>query len=153
MFDVHVFWGLTFIPIVWQPRRVHESGAGSLCCLSTRMCEFVATPLSCARRGNPDFSRDAKRRGALSWGYPILWARKEGVRKNILKTFVDTFFVRSKESIQRKGAQQLGLKALLAKTLNPVVITNSYPPAGLRHVITYFVSVFMNFARLRCNGF
>jgi len=30
------------------------------------MCEFMTTPLSCARRENPEFSRDAKRRGGFS---------------------------------------------------------------------------------------
>jgi len=48
------------------------------------------------------------------------------------------FFAHSKETNQRKGALQLGLKALLAKTINTAAITNSYPPAGLRHVITFF---------------
>ena len=64
--NFEIYWFLT--PIVWQPRRVHESGAGSLCCLSTRMCEFMTTPRSCARRGNPDFSRDAKRQGRPFFG-------------------------------------------------------------------------------------
>jgi hypothetical protein len=60
-------WLLTFIPIVSQPSRVRESGAGSPCCLSARMCEFMATPLSCARRGNPP-QADAKRRGGFLGG-------------------------------------------------------------------------------------
>jgi len=51
-------------PIVWQPRRMHESGAGSLCCLSARMCEFMTTPRSCARRGNPDFMSGRETPGA-----------------------------------------------------------------------------------------
>jgi len=38
--------------------------------------------------GMPTLGRDAKRRGALSWGYTILWARKEGVRKNLLKAAI-----------------------------------------------------------------
>jgi len=32
------------------------------------------------------------------------------MNENFLKNFVDTFFARSKVSIQRKGAQQLGLR-------------------------------------------
>jgi len=43
-------------------------------------------------------------------GVPLLWARKEEVQNNLLKTIIDTFFARSKESIQRKGALQLGLR-------------------------------------------
>ena len=70
-------------PIVWQPRRVHESGAGSPCCLSARMCEFMATPLSGVRRGNPDFSRDAKREGRPFFG-SFLWTSKE-MNKSFLR--------------------------------------------------------------------
>jgi len=41
--------------------------------------------------------------------YSPLGTQKRGTKKS-LKTFVDTFFARSKASIQRKGAQQLGLR-------------------------------------------
>jgi len=56
------------------------------------------------------------------------------------KTFVDTFFARSKESIQRKGAQQFGPPVADSPRENHKhgVVTNSYPPAGLRHVTSYF---------------
>ncbi len=40
------------------------------------MCEFMATPLSCGRQGNPDFSRDAKRQGRPFFG-SFLWTSKE----------------------------------------------------------------------------
>jgi hypothetical protein len=76
---------MVLIPIVWQPRRVHESGAGSLCCLSARMCEFMATPLSCARRGNPGrFESTLSGLTATLLGVPILWAAKNWYKKRFL---------------------------------------------------------------------
>jgi hypothetical protein len=54
----------------------------------------------CPAREVPPQGGTAKRQGC-----PFL-----GVQNNFLKIFIDTFFARSKESIQRKGAQQLGLR-------------------------------------------
>ncbi len=74
-----VFCFKVFNPIVWQPRRVYESGAGSLCCLSTRMCEFMTTPLSSARRGNPDFTSGRETPGRLFFG-SFLWSEQRNER-------------------------------------------------------------------------
>jgi len=45
-------------------------------------------------------------------GVPLLWTRKEGVQISFfsVKNFYVHFFARSKETNQRKGAQQLGLR-------------------------------------------
>ena len=78
---------------------MHESGAGSLCCLSARMCEFMATPLSGARRGNSDFSWDAKRRGAFSFAYFALGKQRKvwPTANNLLEPFYVHFFADPKK--------------------------------------------------------
>jgi hypothetical protein len=63
-------------------------------------------------------------------------------RKSIIKTFsLNTFFARSKESIQRKGAQQLDhdiRRDSPRENHKHGVVTNSYPPVGLKHVTPCF---------------
>jgi hypothetical protein len=63
------------------------------------MCEFMATPLSGARQGNP---KGAKRRGAFSFD-TFFGASKESIKKGFKKVSVH-FFVQHKETNQRKAA-------------------------------------------------
>jgi len=66
--------------------------------------------------GIPTLCRDAKRRGALSWGYPFFGHAKKGYKKKILNILFVHFFAHSKETNQRKGAQQLGLRLSSQRT-------------------------------------
>jgi len=73
-------------------------------------------------------------------GVPILWAGKERVQNNHFKKLVCSFLCSLQRNEPKKrcpAACPPGADAL-TKTINTVVITNSYPPAGLKHVITYF---------------
>ena len=84
-------WVLTFNPIVSLPRRVHERGYSA-----------SGGPRSCARRGNPP-QADAKRRGALSWGYPFFGRQRTGTKKEcIIRTFLCSV---PKKSTKRKQPQ------------------------------------------------
>jgi hypothetical protein len=91
----YVFQGLVFKPTSERSRAgcmikdtvvMHAVGAVPLCLPGVGAKNFSPvqpTPLSCARRGNPDFSRDTKRRGALFWGYPFFGHAKKGYKNKI----------------------------------------------------------------------
>ncbi len=64
---------------------MHESGAGSLCCLSARMCEFITTPLHmCPSRESRLYVGTRNAGVPFLGGTPSLGMQRRGT-KNFLK--------------------------------------------------------------------
>ena len=79
------------------------------------MCEFMTTPLSGARRGNPDFSRDAKRQGRPFFG-SFLWTSKEmNIKKFSLQVTQSLEMSSVSPDFQHKKAPEKGLGIVVSR--------------------------------------
>jgi len=91
-------------------------------------------------------TRSTKIQHSSFWGLIPLQNNLKGSFDTNYKKYVH-FFARSKETNQRKGAQQLGLRLSLRSTVS----RRRQKLASLKQFPPY--SAHQRFTRLRCNGF
>ena len=101
------------------------------------MCEFITTPRSCARRGNPACGGTRNAGGALSWGHRFFGHAKKGCEKELKDFLFVLFFVRSQSKVPKEKPPAAWPSALLAKTINTASSQTRPDRSGLRHVTPF----------------